>query len=172
MNSIVLNGNGVGFLADPAQLTALFSPLGAGSLNYSMQTTLIPIQIDEAGNLVMESTWENDQGRPPHLTEDEIAQLPVETYHNETSVPEACIVCQNIFQNTDPVTKLECNHYFHMDCIRPWLQRVNTCPVCRKIVVPLQENEQERNILASAFDRTFSAAVETEDEDIPEPPSP
>ena len=47
-----------------------------------------------------------------------------------------CSICLNTFENGDKVHKLSCNHYFHSDCetcpgIIPWLQKNNTCPVCR-----------------------------------------
>ena len=31
--------------------------------------------------------------------------------------------------------KTSCNHYFHVQCLRPWLQRECTCPNCRAFIV-------------------------------------
>jgi hypothetical protein len=33
--------------------------------------------------------------------------------------------------NINGVAKLQCNHYFHIDCITPWFKSHVTCPVCR-----------------------------------------
>lgn len=32
--------------------------------------------------------------------------------------------------------KLICGHLFHVHCLRSWLERQNTCPTCRALVVP------------------------------------
>lgn len=25
-----------------------------------------------------------------------------------------------------------CGHYFHNDCLKPWIERTNSCPICRR----------------------------------------
>merc|ERR1719502_1188292 len=43
-----------------------------------------------------------------------------------------CSVCQETFACGEKnVKKLPCGHLFHKDCILPWLEQHNTCPVCR-----------------------------------------
>lgn len=32
--------------------------------------------------------------------------------------------------------KLRCGHLFHVHCLRSWLERQQTCPICRSLVVP------------------------------------
>lgn len=32
--------------------------------------------------------------------------------------------------------KLRCGHIFHVHCLRSWLERQNTCPTCRALVLP------------------------------------
>ena len=47
-----------------------------------------------------------------------------------------CAICMNEFAENEDVTPLPCNsaHYFHTECITPWLKTNNTCPMCRKEV--------------------------------------
>jgi hypothetical protein len=42
-----------------------------------------------------------------------------------------CTVCMEEFHVDDTATQLPCQHYFHQDCIKPWLRTQHTCPMCR-----------------------------------------
>ncbi len=44
---------------------------------------------------------------------------------------EPCTVCHDAFEAETKVVELACSHCFHEDCIMPWLETHNTCPVCR-----------------------------------------
>ncbi|KAI5181450.1 E3 ubiquitin-protein ligase synoviolin [Nematocida sp. AWRm80] len=57
----------------------------------------------------------------PNATEEELAQNKV------------CLICH---EDMDVAKKLECSHFFHMDCLKEWLHRQQACPICRKEVVP------------------------------------
>ena len=39
--------------------------------------------------------------------------------------------CTNDYKNGEKVTKLDCGHTFHTDCIKEWLMYRQTCPICR-----------------------------------------
>lgn len=71
-------------------------------------------------------------GPPPCRREtiDAIPSIKITADHikNETD----CSVCQERFQDKEKASSLPCNHLFHKDCIEPWLQLHNACPVCRK----------------------------------------
>lgn len=42
-----------------------------------------------------------------------------------------CSICFDNFETESDVAKLKCNHEFHPDCIKIWLQKSGTCPMCR-----------------------------------------
>lgn len=44
---------------------------------------------------------------------------------------EICAICREQFKEKDNIRQLPCEHIFHPDCLRPWLQRRRTCPTCR-----------------------------------------
>merc|ERR550514_2231624 len=43
----------------------------------------------------------------------------------------SCAICREGFGVGDGLRRLPCGHEFHGDCVVPWLQVHNTCPVCR-----------------------------------------
>ncbi|KAG7659465.1 Zinc finger RING-type [Arabidopsis suecica] len=42
-----------------------------------------------------------------------------------------CIICQDEYEAKDEVGELRCGHRFHIDCVKQWLVRKNSCPVCK-----------------------------------------
>ncbi len=45
--------------------------------------------------------------------------------------PEICTICLDPFTTEKDMTKLSCNHYFHIDCIAHWFNENHlTCPFC------------------------------------------
>ena len=68
-------------------------------------------------------------------------------------VDTKCIICTNRYYNDDSrMLQFTCTHYYHKDCIIPWIQENTNCPMCRaemKLVIDLedlldnQDEEQE-----------------------------
>ncbi|XP_051142859.1 RING-H2 finger protein ATL57-like [Andrographis paniculata] len=65
-----------------------------------------------------------------------VASLPIKTFSpNAPPAIPSCSICIEDFEIKLPssavISELPCEHYFHRDCIVKWLQRSNTCPLCR-----------------------------------------
>lgn len=57
-----------------------------------------------------------------------------------------CVVCQDNIEVDSTATSMPCSHSFHPDCLKPWLEAHNSCPVCR---YQLETDDQD-------FNRTIS----------------
>jgi hypothetical protein len=49
---------------------------------------------------------------------------------------DSCIICMVEYSENDEITTLPCDdkHYFHPECIKGWLKKNNSCPLCKKPV--------------------------------------
>ncbi|KAH6577610.1 hypothetical protein BASA50_002911 [Batrachochytrium salamandrivorans] len=61
-----------------------------------------------------------------------------------TSLEITCYVClETCSSDKDIINRLPCTHTFHSECILPWLELHNTCPVCRT-EFPTDDPEYEK----------------------------
>jgi hypothetical protein len=49
----------------------------------------------------------------------------------EDAAAQGCAVCKDGIVKGELATRLPCAHFYHGDCIGPWLAIRNSCPVCR-----------------------------------------
>jgi E3 ubiquitin-protein ligase RNF115/126 len=90
----------------------------------------------------------NKYGNPPtskdilekmqekQLIEDDLTQLKRKNSSD-------CSVCKDEFDLDSKLIKLPCDHYFHKDCIKPWLEQRNSCPTCR-FELPTDDADYEK----------------------------
>lgn len=56
------------------------------------------------------------------------------------SPDKVCIICREEMEATrEGPKKLPCGHFFHLRCLRSWLERQQACPTCRKPIITNQE---------------------------------
>jgi len=89
----------------------------------------------------------NKYGNPPaskevlekmedqNLNEDELLEL------KKTNSVD-CSVCKDEFNLESKLVKLPCKHYFHGECVKPWLEQRNSCPICR-YELPTDDSDYE-----------------------------
>lgn len=58
-----------------------------------------------------------------------IPRVKITEYHLEKD--SNCAICKEEFEIGEEVRELPCKHFYHSDCVVPWLRIHNTCPVCR-----------------------------------------
>ncbi|XP_065143885.1 E3 ubiquitin-protein ligase RNF115 isoform X1 [Paramisgurnus dabryanus] len=70
---------------------------------------------------------------PPPAEKEMISSLPTISISTEQAACRLeCPVCREAYSAGESVLQLPCLHCYHTNCIVPWLQLHDTCPVCRK----------------------------------------
>ena len=67
----------------------------------------------------------NMDGRFPDATPEECARAD-----------HVCIICREELAPGGRNKRLGCAHVFHLHCLRSWLERQQSCPICRASVAP------------------------------------
>ncbi|KAF8378916.1 hypothetical protein HHK36_030265 [Tetracentron sinense] len=71
----------------------------------------------------------NRHGTPP-ASKSAVEALPTINISDQLLTSE-CAVCKDTFQLGTAAKQMPCKHIYHSDCILPWLELHNSCPVCR-----------------------------------------
>jgi hypothetical protein len=58
-------------------------------------------------------------------------------YKNMSNKKEhtSCPICFDDYTDNCFVSETECKHNFHEECLEKWMERNNTCPICRKNLI-------------------------------------
>lgn len=73
-----------------------------------------------------------DENKPRPMTETMRDKLRITRVNLDMicSLPH-CPICSEEYVNECLVTQLPCSHFFHDNCVMPWLDMKKTCPICR-----------------------------------------
>ncbi|CAF2967964.1 unnamed protein product [Rotaria sp. Silwood2] len=68
------------------------------------------------------------------LTDSELERLPTMIFTKScTNIEDddKCAVCLSEYIGGEKLKRLRCKHFFHSECIDPWLKTSTRCPICR-----------------------------------------
>lgn len=103
----------------------------------SLLTLLIRVLVATFFGLSMHDPEVLSNARRRGLSKWDLDVLPSFVYSSTEDVNNAdCCICLGCFELGEMLTCLPCDkkHSFHAGCIRSWLERQNSCPLCQKMV--------------------------------------
>jgi len=67
---------------------------------------------------------------------------------------DVCSICMMEIVDGEKVGALSCNHLFHVDCLKEWIKRKNSCPLCQspniaRIKTSTSTSHSSRNVIPS-----------------------
>lgn len=102
---------------------------------------------------LIEQLAENDPNRygTPPAAKSAVDSLPDVKISEEVMATDdaQCAVCKDAFEVGEEAKEMPCKHIYHKDCIIPWLELHNSCPVCR-YELPTDDQEYENRKKAPA----------------------
>jgi DNA-directed RNA polymerase subunit RPC12/RpoP len=93
-------------------------------------------------------------GIKPPTARSALRDIEVVFYNpNEHTESTDCVVCQEDFKKDEQLLRLECKHIFHKKCLKEWLERHNTCPMCRHELLTDDPEYEEKKLDQKNTDR-------------------
>tara|TARA_B110000503_G_C7146068_1_gene413025 strand:- start:1591 stop:2136 length:546 start_codon:yes stop_codon:yes gene_type:complete len=116
---------------------------------YQQILSRISDRINESN--IMVQSFDDQKVKDKPTLKEYIDKIPCEKVTKEmVEQEEYCSICLDKFSEGVLSYILPCNHYFHdgssCDCggLLPWLEKNNTCPVCRLVLPEEPEKEEEQ----------------------------
>jgi hypothetical protein len=116
---------------------------------YRQLLSQISDRINESN--IMVQSFDDQKVKDKPTLKEYIDKIPCEKVTKEmVEQEEYCSICLDKFSEGVLSYILPCNHYFHdgssCDCggLLPWLEKNNTCPVCRLVLPEEPEKEEEQ----------------------------
>lgn len=147
---IVLRGTGEAEPAEDGGGFELYYDDGAGSGLRPLPATMSEFLLGSGFDRLLDQLSQienNGIGRMEHppASKAAIESMPVVEIGEEHLGSELhCAVCKEAFEFGIEAREMPCKHLYHDDCILPWLNIRNSCPVCRH-ELPSDVNNNNNN---------------------------
>ncbi|KAI3464207.1 hypothetical protein Pfo_020870 [Paulownia fortunei] len=109
--------------------------MGGDGVDFRLPTNLGDYFIGPGFEQLIQQLAENDPNRygTPPASKSAVEQLPDIKITEEMLASDSsqCAVCKDSFELDEDAKQMPCKHIYHKDCILPWLELHNSCPVCR-----------------------------------------
>ncbi|KAK6153211.1 hypothetical protein DH2020_012850 [Rehmannia glutinosa] len=110
------------------------SPVGGG-VDFRLPSNLGDYFIGPGLEQLIQQLAENDPNRygTPPASKSVVEELPDIKITEEILASDSsqCAVCTDCFELDGEAKQMPCKHIYHKDCILPWLELHNSCPICR-----------------------------------------
>ncbi|XP_062538527.1 E3 ubiquitin-protein ligase RNF181 [Armigeres subalbatus] len=88
---------------------------------------------------------------PPPASKEVVKNLPEKVV---TKNDDRCSICIKPNEDQEVFLVLPCEHGFHKTCITPWLEKTNSCPLCRyELGTDDEEYEEQKKFRKEAARR-------------------
>ncbi|KAK6148195.1 hypothetical protein DH2020_019107 [Rehmannia glutinosa] len=109
--------------------------MGSGGVDFRLPSNLGDYFIGPGLEQLIQQLAENDPNRygTPPASKSAVEGLPDIKITQEMLASDSsqCAVCKDSFELNEEAKQMPCKHIYHKDCILPWLELHNSCPVCR-----------------------------------------
>ncbi|XP_038876917.1 E3 ubiquitin-protein ligase DZIP3-like [Benincasa hispida] len=68
----------------------------------------------------------------PESAIERVRKQKFDGFKEEEETGECCVCCEDLKRKGMEVSRIPCGHVYHKSCILTWLERSNTCPLCRR----------------------------------------
>ncbi|KAL3512424.1 hypothetical protein ACH5RR_025141 [Cinchona calisaya] len=113
----------------------LENPGGGGGFEFGGGGNFGDYFIGSGLEQLIQQLAENDPNRygTPPAAKSAVEGLPNIKMTEELLASDSsqCAVCKDSFELDEEAKQMPCKHIYHSDCILPWLELHNSCPVCR-----------------------------------------
>ena len=67
----------------------------------------------------------------PMFYQESLSENRIKITTLQNNIEEPCTICLTEFKAGDEVYFLPCIHHFHIACLREWVKKINSCPICK-----------------------------------------